>query len=195
MGAPVAAVVSGYGLGDFTAEALGGFFWFGGLNSVRHSFEWLDRLRETGVIADPATSLGGEATGSPMYPSKDTRMVQALLSHPALSFDLLLGHSKGNLVISEALFALQAADPARLRTLGEQTRIVTLSAKIAMPLACYHVIDVMGQFDGLGLLNSRLDLRTDSKKVPRVGHHTNTDLLFHLPVTASLRQLREDGRL
>lgn len=194
VGAPVAAVVSGYGLADFTAEALGGFFWFGALNSVRHSFEWLDRLRETGVIADPGTSLGGEAIGSPMYPSKDTRTVQALLSHPALSFDLLLGHSKGNLVLSEALFALQAANPARLRTLGEQTRIVTLSAKIAMPLACHHVIDVMGQFDVLGLLNSRLDIRTDIE-VPRVGHHTNTDLLFHLPVTASLRQLREDGRL
>ena len=56
--APVAAVVSGYGLSDVAAEAMGGFVWFGAINSVRHSFEWLDRFREAGVIADPSTSEG-----------------------------------------------------------------------------------------------------------------------------------------
>ena len=100
--APVVAVVSGYGLADVAAEALGGFVWFGALNSVRHSFEWLDRLRESGVIADPSLSAG-LSINLPTQQSKDTRSVQALLSHPDLSFNLLVGHSKGNLVLSEAL--------------------------------------------------------------------------------------------
>jgi hypothetical protein len=190
--APVVAVVSGYGLADVAAEALGGFVWFGALNYVRHSFEWLDRLRESGVIADPTRSAGMSNT-LPRGQSKDTRSVQALLAHPDLSFNLLVGHSKGNLVISEALFTLDAVDDARLRKIGEETCIVTLSAKIAMPLACRRVIDVMGQLDGFGAFNSRVDIATDVT-VPGAWHHTNTDLSWHLPVTSVLTDLGRGGQ-
>jgi len=192
MDAPVAAVVSGYGLADVAAEALGGFFWFGGINSVRHSFEWLDRLRESGLIADPSTS-GAAIVTSPTQ-SKDTRTVQALLAHPALSFELLVGHSKGNLVLSEALFTLEQADGARVRELGDRLRIVTLSAKITMPRAFRLVVDVLGQFDGFGTFNSRAAIPTDVV-VPNAGHHTNTELPWHLPVASVLRELRERGVL
>lgn len=190
---PVAAVVSGYGLADVAAEAMGGFVWFGAINSVRHSFEWLDRLRESGVIADPSTSEG-MFDSLPARQSKDTRSVQALLSHPDLSFNLLVGHSKGNLVLSEALFALGEVDPDRLRKLGRDAHIVTLSAKIAMPLACRHVIDVMGQLDAFGTFNSRLDIPTDVT-VPAAWHHTNTDLPWHLPVTKVMASLEQGGQL
>ncbi|WP_238229851.1 hypothetical protein [Methylobacterium hispanicum] len=44
LGKPVVAVVSGYGLADLLTEALGGFFLFGVLNSVRHAFEPLDEV-------------------------------------------------------------------------------------------------------------------------------------------------------
>jgi hypothetical protein len=40
----VAAVVSGYGLADLLTEALGGWFWFGALNRLRHQFEVLDAI-------------------------------------------------------------------------------------------------------------------------------------------------------
>ena len=191
--APVVAVVSGYGLADVAAEALGGFVWFGALNSVRHSFEWLDRLRESGVIADPSLSAG-LSINLPTQQSKDTRSVQALLSHPDLSFNLLVGHSKGNLVLSEALFTLDQVDRPRLREIGEKTCIITLSAKIAMPSACRHVIDVMGQLDAFGTFNSHLDIPTDVT-VPAAGHHTNTDLPWHLPVTSVLADLQRSGQL
>ena len=190
---PVAAVVSGYGLADVAAEALGGFFWFGGLNAVRHSFEWLDRLRESGVIADPATS-GALVPTSPLTQSKDTRTVQALLTHPTLSFDLLVGHSKGNLVLSEALFTLEQADAALLSELGNRLFIVTLSAKITMPWACRNVVDVLGQLDGFGAFNSRQAIPTDVI-VPGAGHHTNTELPWHLPVSSVIADLRERGIL
>lgn len=190
---PVVAVVSGYGLADVAAEAMGGFLWFGAINSVRHSFEWLDRLRESGVIADPSTSAT-VSIRSPAGLSKDTRSVLALLSHPDVSFDLLVGHSKGNLILSEALFAMQESAPALLRTLGSNLSIVTLSAKIAMPLACKHVVDVMGQLDTFGAANSRLDIKTDVV-VPAAWHHTNTELPFHLPVSKVIRTLEQDGQL
>jgi len=192
--APVAAVVSGYGLADVAAEALGGFVWFGTMNAVRHQFEWLDRLRESGVIADPSSSEGLSDSSLWVRQSKDTRAVQGLLSHPDLRFDLLVGHSKGNLVLSEALFALQASDPTLLRQLGRETCIVTLSAKIAMPRVCQHVIDVMGQLDAFGAFNSRLDIPTDVM-VPAAWHHTNTDLPWHLPVTSVMHGLEQGGQL
>jgi len=168
MQAPVAAVVSGYGLADVAAEALGGFFWFGALNSVRHYFEWLDRLRESGLVADPASGAVA-AVDTAVRQSKDTRAVLALLAHPALSFDLLVGHSKGNLVLSEALYSLEEADGPRMQALGTRVCIVTLGAKIAMPRACRRVIDVLGQLDAFGELNSRTWIPTDLV-VDNAGH-------------------------
>lgn len=192
--APVIAVVSGYGLADLATEALGGFFLFGAANSLRHGFEWLDRLRESGAIADPGTSAAGKATGSPMQRSKDTRTVQALLSHKGLALQRLIGHSKGNLVVSEALYSLKAADPVRLQQLARQSHIVTISAKIAMPAEFERITDVMGQVDGFGALNSRWDFATEVK-VPLAWHHTNTQLPMHLPVTQTLKAMRSAGTL
>ena len=104
-GENVAAVVSGYGLADIATEALGGFFWFGALNSLRHLFEGLDRATEPDRTAE--LSLQSRSTGSPTRESRDTRTVLALLNDRRLRFDLLIGHSKGNLVLSEALYALK----------------------------------------------------------------------------------------
>jgi hypothetical protein len=191
---PVAAVVSGYGLADLAAEALGGFFLFGAANTLRHGFEWLDRLRESGVVADPNTSGAGAVKSSPIQRSNDTRTVQALLSHKALDMKMLIGHSKGNLVISEALFEMKAMDLARLRQLAKQTLIVTVSAKIAMPPDFEHIVDIMGQIDGFGALNSRWDLGTELT-VPFAWHHTNTELPMHLPVTETLRKVPELEKL
>jgi len=191
---PVAAVVSGYGLADLATEALGGFFLFGAANSLRHGFEWLDRLRESGVVADPNTSSATGVKGSPMQRSKDTRTVQALLSHKALDMKMLIGHSKGNLVISEALFEMKELDSARLKQLAKQMLIVTVSAKIAIPPDFQHIVDIIGQIDGFGALNSRWDLGTEVT-VPLAWHHTNTELPMHLPVTATLRKIPELEKL
>jgi hypothetical protein len=190
----VVAVVSGYGLADVAAEALGGFFWFGALNSVRHLFEPLDRARESGLIAEPLPDLTTGADDLLRRQSKDVQAVLSLLLEPGVALRCVVGHSKGNLVIAEALAALAEAQPQRLRALGAALAIVTLSAKIAMPVGCRHVIDVMGQFDAFGLLNSRPDIPTD-EWVPNAWHHTNTELPGHLPVTQVLAGLRARGRL
>jgi hypothetical protein len=183
IGAPVAAVVSGYGLADLATEALGGFFWFGALNQLRHSFERLDELTKPSFIKRPDIDGGYFARCS-----RDTQAVLSLLSDERLSFDLLCGHSKGNLVISEALFELQQHDPERTRKLSTAVTIVTVSALIAMPRPYATVIDVMGGWDWFGGLNSRAGIPLDVK-IPGAWHHTNTELPAHLPVTAALRSV------
>ncbi len=185
IGRPVAAVVSGYGLADLATEALGGFFWFGYLNQARHVFERLDRATEPKMVDEPAT-IG--ASGSTLVrSSRDTRTVLALLEDDRLSFDLLSGHSKGNLVISEALYALMRGSPGRARALAASSTIVTVSARIAMPKTFERVVDVMGGWDWFGGLNSRLDIEAEHV-VAQAWHHTNTELPAHLPVTRALRR-------
>jgi hypothetical protein len=180
---PVAAVVSGYGIADMLTEAMGGFFWFGALNSLRHLFETIDRVTETDDDAERALD---DFSAPLVRTSRDTRTVLALLRDPRFEFDLLTGHSKGNLVIAEALYVLGTGDPARLDALATGTRIVTFSARIAMPDPFRGVVDVMGAWDWFGAINSRPDIRPDYV-VPDAWHHTNTDLPACLAVTDALR--------
>jgi hypothetical protein len=194
IGAPVAAVVSGYGLADAATEAFGGFFFFGALNALRHSFEWLDRTNEAVLGLD--TTLPGEALSDELLvrSNRDAQTVYDLVSSPHLQFDLLVGHSKGNLVISEALYALNEEDRRLMRTLGQHWHIVTLSAVIAMPPTCKNVFDVIGALDTFGAANSRPDIAPD-EVVPQAWHHTNTELPFHLPVKSVLADLRARGKI
>ncbi len=169
LGGPVAAVVSGYGLSDALTEALGGFYWFGALNSLRHGFEGLDRLARTlSIRSSPLTSLEADSF---LRLSKDTATLIALFEAPAFQVPLLIGHSKGNLVLSEALYALRKQE--KLGPVAARTQIVTFSAKVGMPAEFIgKVFDVMGQFDSFGALNSRPDIKADFL-VPGAGHSTN----------------------
>ena len=182
-GEPVAALVSGYGLADLLTEALGGWFWFGTLNRMRHAFEQVDDLTR-GTVFDVSLAAPPNVARA----SLDTRTLCALLTDRRFRFALLTGHSKGNLVISEALYALRAADADNhLRDVG----IVTISAAIAMPQRYRRVIDVMGEADWFGAINSNAAIDVEYR--PRnAWHHTNTELLCHLPVREVMSALRRE---
>lgn len=186
LGKPVLAIVSGYGLSDVITEALGGYFWFGGLNSLRHLFEGLDELTKNFGVRQTARPLGQI---SPIRLSRDTRTLYELLSHTDFSFNLLVGHSKGNLVVSEALYCLEQNDPLRMDALAEQCRIITVSAKIGMPKG-FSVADVIGEWDTFGAINSRNDIKTDYS-VPRKWHSTAPKFPFGLgiDVTAEIKNV------
>ncbi|MBP1845335.1 hypothetical protein J2046_003608 [Rhizobium petrolearium] len=183
-GRSAAVVVSGYGLADVVTEALGGHFLFGYLNNIRHSFEILDEFSGRPKFGAAPYLSGERLTGS----SLDTQTVRAMLGDPRLSFRLLTGHSKGNLVLSEALYDLQKTDRPAAEKLARQAKIVTFSARIAMPPLFSDVIDVMGEWDWFGEINSRAFIAND-EVIPQAWHHTNTDLPNHLPVTAVLREI------
>lgn len=185
IGYPVLAVVSGYGLSDLISEAIGGFFWFGYLNSVRHLLEPFDEFTRPRTATDTGA---GDSHGivTAVRKSLDVRSLVAVLRSET-KFGMLIGHSKGNLVISEALFALREISPATASELAQTTRIVTVSARVAMPSQFENVLDIMGAFDGFGELNSRRSIAIDVR-VPSAWHHTNTELPMHLPVTRILRE-------
>lgn len=191
VGAPVAAVVSGYGLGDILTEAMGGAFFFGPLGFMRNDLEVIDDM-----VGRPHLGAYQERhleVESPRRASLDADTVETLLAHPDLSFTLLTGHSKGNLVLSEALYALKQTAPRRLAALGQTARIVTFGARITMPPAFADVVDVIGEFDWYGEINSRPRIETDIR-VPRAGHSTNTDLPLCLFVTRTLKDILGPGK-
>jgi len=181
-GEPVAALVSGYGLADMFTEAAGGWYWFGALNRMRHMFEQIDDLARGNKfeIVWPAETM------NPARGSIDTRTLCQLLTDRRFHFGLLTGHSKGNLVISEALYALR--DEQEDDELGDLA-IVTISAAIAMPPRYRNIIDVMGEVDWFGEMNSNMAISVEYR--PRnAWHHTNTELNWHLPVREVLSALR-----
>jgi hypothetical protein len=101
----------------------------------------------------------------------------------------LTGHSKGNLVISEALFALEDAGlgPA------DDTWIVTLSAVITMPRRFGNIIDVIGDIDWFGALNS-VPLEVEERPA-LAWHGTNTELSFPLRVTQVFEKLIDERKI
>lgn len=182
-GEPVAGLVSGYGLADLLTEALGGWFWFGTLNRMRHAFEQIDDLTR-GTLFD----VGLSAPPNVARASLDTRTLCTLLADDSFHFALLTGHSKGNLVISEALYALRDANAdEHLRDIG----IVTVSAAIAMPPRYRKIIDVMGEVDWFGAMNSNPAITVEVRP-KNAWHHTNTELQCHLPVQEVMSALRRE---
>ncbi|SMC62087.1 cell envelope biogenesis protein OmpA [Rhizobium sp. RU36D] len=186
MGAPVAAVVSGYGLGDLVNEAIGGAFLFGWLGNFRNQCEVIDD-----VVGRPrlgAYSDNRADANKPHTVCLDVDTVKALLSDESLSFHMLAGHSKGNLVLSEALYAMRRTNRERVKALGAAARIVTFGARITMPPEFPDVIDVMGDLDWYGEMNSRPKIDSDIR-IPMAGHSTNSDLVGSLPVVSILREI------
>ncbi len=126
MGAPVAAVVSGYGLGDIVNEAIGGAFLFGWLGNFRNKCEVIDDVvGRPRLGAYSETRSNGDASHAACL---DVDTVKALLSNESLSFHMLTGHSKGNLVLSDALYAMRRTNRERVKVLGSSARIVTFGA-------------------------------------------------------------------
>jgi hypothetical protein len=180
IGEPVAAVVSGYGLGDIVNEAIGGAFLFGWLGHIRSNLEVIDDM-----VGRPKLGAYGKRDAEAEHETSrglDADTVASLLADPALSFTLIAGHSRGNRVIADALHAVKTSDPSRLETLSNTARIVTFGGRIKMPDAFADVTDVVGELDWFGELNSRPKIATDIR-VPFCGHSTNTDLPGAIKVT------------
>jgi hypothetical protein len=192
----VLAVVSGHGMGDLASEAIGGWFLFGGLNAVRHSVNAVHRSIDAMRAMVPWAVQPGFRSIDPgggfhlARFSEDVKALATLLAGP-VETGWLVGHSKGNLVISEALYALRAHDRARFGAVAAKVPIVTFGARIAMPHEVKQVIDVMGDLDSFGAFNSRPDIRVDVT-VPNAWHHTNTRVPFHLPVTKVMARLAQE---
>ncbi len=177
---PVVAIVPGYGLADVVLQALGGWFGFGLYNALHAKAHLQTALaifapgaaaigRGLSASAPDAKTLNGASVFRTGSGSSD--VLHALME--ALTFECVVGHSKGALAISNALRALP---PNRTHGL----RVVTVGCPIAEdPPADYR--QFLGVFDALGALNA-----WGNRPNVWVGadHSTNTSLPLSLAVEA-----------
>ncbi|MEL6765907.1 MAG: hypothetical protein AAFP17_01900 [Pseudomonadota bacterium] len=185
-GRPTAAIVAGYGAEDFVSEALGGFFLFGAANRARHARQTL-RHRVGTIIAESPQAPVLPKPLPHQFATPDVATLVRLLADPDRRVDLLLGHSKGALAIAAALARVMRTGDPVTRAKAARAQVVTAGAVIAFPPEVAWVTQLLGQFDGLGALNSRLGL--PHRRVRLAGHHLNTALPYHLDLAGELRSV------
>lgn len=204
-GEPVLAVVAGNGTDDLEAEALSGAFTFGPLNSLRELQDtwgtvyggaslfpfWSSAWQASESVTEASARLAPPQRQQflhSVFHEADLGVLVNLLQRRQPQFSLLVGHSKGNLIVSEALHDI--GDATKPPALKDGAWIITLSATVEMPLAAGRVLNVMGSMDPLGAANSRFGLPVH-EWIPFAGHSTNTSHLNALRVTQILRDVQK----
>jgi hypothetical protein len=188
---PVAAVVSGCGVDDLLFQGLGGAwnlrednqleFWFErmlkclpGASFMPFLVPWLEDWDSIGCGPDVVTLKSLLRPGR--SPEEPPRL-------PNLKW--VVGHSKGNLVISSAISELIMEDVLKTSELAN-VNFVLFSALTALP-PIGKQFQIIGALDGFGLMNSRL--LPPYKIVPGAWHHLNRGLPFYLNAVQELSEL------
>ncbi|MGE5571381.1 MAG: hypothetical protein ACM3S5_20295 [Rhodospirillales bacterium] len=191
--APVAGIVSGYGLADVVAEALGGWFALGATNALREMsarlfdvYELKDHVRDPESHADMKSQLAstGNRHDRFLYGSPDSLALLYLLQKLGGRLKLLVGHSKGNYSIENALEGWLGELGAERTQAPSKLQIITLGAVIWFPPEFSNLHQFIGRIDYFGLLNSRMFVKRIC--VPGAWHSLNTALPFPLSVREAL---------
>jgi hypothetical protein len=154
-GAPVIAIVPGYGVADALLQGLGGWFGFG----LHDALGTKTRIQDALALTAPEIAKVGHRllaslpdgrrpiNGAPVFRTGcgSSDVLHALMKR--VPVDCVVGHSKGALAIGNALNSLDADEVKGLR-------VVTLGCPIAetIPGATYH--QYLGVFDALGQANA-----------------------------------------
>jgi len=193
LGAPVAGIVSGFGVADVVAEALGGWFVFGAKNALREMVARFldasllkDHVRDPESHDDMKAELRSLDTAQDrfLYGSPDSTTMLYLLLKLGRRLRLLVGHSKGNYSIENALEGWVSSRPSPAILEPFDLRIVTLGAVIWFPPECAKLHQFLGRIDYFGMLNSRIFVQRIA--VPGVWHSLNSALPGHMSVADAL---------
>ncbi len=177
----VAGVVSGYGASDLISEAIGGWFFYEATDALRHqlrqSIAGWDMLVRTNPFGLPFSS---EFTSrSPAKPAtRDIDAVTAVLEAPTANFSLVVGHSKGSLLLNYGLEHIATKQKGKTHRYFEELNIVTFGAVTNFAPQFKKVRQYIGSLDWFGGLNSRLDI--EHHLVPNAWHHLNTQFPLHV---------------
>ncbi len=161
---PVAGIVSGYGFADMITEALGGWFVLGLRNSLRDAFaKWLDALNLKDHVWDDLSyrslfkdsRLAGFDMDRFVFGSSDAGTLLLALYHLKSQVGMLVGHSKGNYVIENALEGLSNLCALMDEDLPKEIHVITLGAVVRFPDEFSKVSQFIGGIDGFGMINSR----------------------------------------
>jgi hypothetical protein len=218
----VAGIVTGFGLADLAVESLGGFFFLGRLDRLRYEVELaIDRWLAPVASASPSTSASAPATDpgdcrNPYcYRTDDSRgswdalgnsdvraLCDILLAGPP-RLRLLVGHSRGNLLISFVLNHMKDQLGHRAHRLREtrhplfdHLRVVSLGAVVDLPTDTFamETYQFLGQLDLIGQLTSDRfppflgAIANSHELIPGAGHHLNPIIPGSLSVADVLRR-------
>ena len=173
---PVAAIVSGYGVDDVVYEGLGGWLFLRETNRLEFAIEQVtNALSKVATLPQVKTTI--EVMDSIGSGPDLVNLKSIIRSHHVKRLRWLVGHSKGNLLISSAISEL-AMEGTDLSSTLAQIRIVLLSALSALPQDVGLQYQIIGDMDVLGWVNSRLNI--GHKLVHGAMHHLNRELPFHL---------------
>lgn len=182
LGQPVAAIVPGYGVADVVHQALGGWFGFGFTT-------WIKRFAQEALAhAAPETAKIGRGlmmsvpgvatveTGAPVFQrgSGSSDVLHEILLKASF-IERVYGHSKGALVIDNAVRDLPKE---------KRVRVVTFGCPVAEDDPGADFFQYLGLLDSLGLANSWGN-RPDAW--PLAHHSTNTLIPFSMPVSLLVR--------
>ena len=181
-GFDVAGIVSGYGAADLMVEAIGGWFFYGATDEIRHEIRTaINRLTHFGPAGDaaPRDFAATRAIG------RDLPALEEILDAAPPQLRLLVGHSKGDLVLDFVLERFAARHDGGHRYFDDLS-VVTFGAVADLPPQFRRVHQFLGALDWFGGLNSRADV--PCVRIAHAWHHLNTAMPFHLPAEQVLRQ-------
>ncbi|SDZ13221.1 hypothetical protein SAMN05660209_04774 [Geodermatophilus africanus] len=195
IGSDVAGVVTGYGFTDLITEALGGWFFFGALDRARMRFERLVETSRSALGSALPAALGGrdiepvrQLRGAPGF---DVETVVDILKARPEELVLLVGHSKGSLLLDYVLEQFVCELDGDDHELYDRLHVVTFGAVVDVPDQFKHVHQFLGSLDWFGGLNSRRS--TPRSPVPGAWHHLNRRLPYHLDAVQALQEYMADG--
>jgi hypothetical protein len=181
---PIAAIVPGYGVADWIQQGLGGYFGFGLHNWIKqmaqevlaHTMPQTARIGRHLMMTAPGHAEAN--TGAPVFQrgSGSSDVLHAILKEVP-NFIRVFGHSKGALVIDNAIRSLPRATTERLR-------VVTFETTIAEDTPTAGYSQFLGLIDGLGLLNS---WGNRPETLIPTHHSTNTNIPLSVPVSLLVR--------
>lgn len=193
IGMDVAGIVSGYGLSDFLQEAWGGWFFFGALDRIQRAAEDVVQhlvslspdAPKRGFLNLPFAPFDPGVPGWGIPGDEDSATLGDILLSRPRNLDLLVGHSKGSLIIDNALEQFVYDLSGLNHYLLEKLHIVTLGAVADLPDRFPRVTQIIGGTDWFGGLNSRPDVFRHPWLLSF--HHLNRKLPYHLDAVEALR--------
>jgi len=213
-GIDVAGIVSGYGLSDVVLEGLGGWYFYGKIDQLRYEME--RGIADLNAILSKTFAKGSDVAAylknfefpldDYVPPSLDVSALNEILlmrwcnaARPKMKIRLLVGHSKGNLLISSALNHIANELKKSLDEMEWQNKdlamhnlaVVTLGAVVNLPEKLINQPkQFLGALDLLGRAKSRALTGTIEPGYTRInggGHHLNT----RIPGYLDLKEVRD----
>lgn len=167
-GFDIAGIIAGYGATDLIAEAMGGWFFYGYTDRLRHTLEIMVEKAANTFFAPwmrfAGVSLNNfhDLRSSTIPRELDSGTLMDILRAEPQNLAVLVGHSKGALTVDFVLEEFVRQLGGRSHRYFDELQVVTVSAVVGLPRHFKRVCQLMGSRDWLGKLNSLPDLLSDT---------------------------------